>query len=89
VNEFDWSVLELTEGEYNFTLLDRAIELFVKYDLKAIDGTPTATPPNWLTENYDIDFVDRTTPRCCLALVDTTVSLLSTVVNRVRRSLAN
>jgi beta-galactosidase len=60
VNEFDWSVLELTEGEYNFTLLDRAIELFVKYDLKAIDGTPTATPPNWLTENYDIDFVDRT-----------------------------
>lgn len=60
VNEFDWSVLEPTEGHYNFTLLDKTLELFGKYDLKAIIGTPTATPPNWLTEKYDIDFVDRT-----------------------------
>lgn len=60
VNEFDWSVLEPKEGQYNFTLLDRTVELLGKYDLKAIIGTPTATPPNWLTEKYDIDFVDRT-----------------------------
>lgn len=60
VNEFDWSVLEPSEGEYNFTLLDRTLELFGKYGLKAIIGTPTATPPNWLTEKYYIDFVDRT-----------------------------
>jgi beta-galactosidase len=60
VNEFDWSVLEPSEGEYNFTVLDRTIELFAKYDIQAIIGTPTATPPNWLTEKYSIDFVDRT-----------------------------
>jgi beta-galactosidase len=60
VNEFDWSVLEPSEGQYNFTLLDRTIQLFEKYGLKAIIGTPTATPPNWLTEKYYIDFVDRT-----------------------------
>lgn len=60
VNEFDWSVVEPKEGQYNFTLLDRTIELLGKYDLKAIVGTPTATPPNWLTEKYEIDFVDRT-----------------------------
>lgn len=60
VNEFDWSVLEPSEGKYNFTLLDRTLELFGKYGLKAIIGTPTATPPNWLTEKYYIDFVDRT-----------------------------
>jgi beta-galactosidase len=60
VNEFDWSVLEPSEGQYNFTLLDRTIQLFKKYGLKAIIGTPTATPPNWVSEKYHIDFVDRT-----------------------------
>ena len=60
VNEFDWSVLEPREGEYNFTLLDKTLDLFAKYGLKAIVGTPTAAPPNWLTEKYDINFVDRT-----------------------------
>ncbi|ORY58555.1 beta-galactosidase-domain-containing protein [Pseudomassariella vexata] len=60
VSEFDWAVLEPTEGNYNFTLLDKTLELFEKYGLKAIVGTPTAGPPNWLTEKYDVDFVDRT-----------------------------
>ncbi|KAK7993007.1 hypothetical protein PG988_001801 [Apiospora saccharicola] len=60
VNEFDWSILEPSEGQYNFTLLDRTLELCGKYGLKAIVGTPTATPPNWATEKYDVDFVDVT-----------------------------
>lgn len=28
VNEFDWSVLEPREGEYNFTVLDKTLDLF-------------------------------------------------------------
>ncbi|KAK8131766.1 hypothetical protein PG984_008204 [Apiospora sp. TS-2023a] len=60
VNEFDWTILEPSEGEYNFTLLDKTLELCGRYGLKAIVGTPTATPPNWVTEKYDIDFVDVT-----------------------------
>jgi beta-galactosidase GanA len=60
VNEFDWTVLEPREGEYNFTVLDRTLGLFQKYDIQAIVGTPTAAPPNWLTEKYSVDFVDRT-----------------------------
>lgn len=52
VNEFDWGIFEPTEGQYNFTVLDRTLELFAKYGLQAIIGTPTATPPNWLTEKY-------------------------------------
>lgn len=60
VNEFDWTILEPQEGQYNFTVLDRTLELFGKYGLRAILGTPTASPPNWLTEKYDIDFVDVT-----------------------------
>lgn len=60
VNEFDWGVLEPVEGHYNFSILDRTLELFGKYGLKAFIGTPTATPPDWLWEKYSIDFVDRT-----------------------------
>lgn len=60
INEFDWALLEPTEGEYNFTVLDKTLELLERYQLKAIVGTPTAAPPNWLTEKYDVNFVDRT-----------------------------
>lgn len=60
VNEFDWTVLEPREGEYNFTILDTTLDLLQKHGLQAIIGTPTAAPPNWLTEKYDVDFVDRT-----------------------------
>lgn len=60
VNEFDWTLLEPSEGEYNFTLLDKTVELIGKYGMKAIIGTPTATPPNWATEKYDVGFVDVT-----------------------------
>ncbi|GAB7364804.1 hypothetical protein MBLNU230_g5600t1 [Neophaeotheca triangularis] len=59
VNEFDWTILEPTEGQYNFTLLDRSVELLSQYGLKIIIGTPTATPPNWVFENYNINFVDH------------------------------
>lgn len=59
VNEFEWSVLELEEGQYNFTLLDKTLDLFQKYGIKAIVGTPTAAPPNCLTEKYEVNFVDR------------------------------
>lgn len=60
VNEFDWSTLEATEGQYNFTVLDKTLDLFGKYGVKAVIGTPTASPPNWLTEKYDVNFVDVT-----------------------------
>jgi beta-galactosidase len=60
VNEFDWSVIEPAEGQYNFTLLDTTLQLFQKYGIKAIIGTPTAGPPNWVSEKYDVNFVDVT-----------------------------
>ncbi|RMY81194.1 hypothetical protein D0862_12438 [Hortaea werneckii] len=60
VAEFDWAVLEPKEGQYNFTSLDRTLELLGKYGLKAIIGTPTASPPNWVVESYQVNFVDVT-----------------------------
>lgn len=52
VAEFAWSRLEPNEGNYQLAWLDRAMDLFHKYGLQVVIGTPTATPPRWLTTNY-------------------------------------
>ena len=52
MGEGAWSVWEPEEGRYDFALFDRALELCPKHGLKAIMGTPTYTPPAWLTERY-------------------------------------
>lgn len=50
--EFSWVKLEPEEGRYDFDWLDRVIELSAKYNLKVILGTPTPTPPVWLSKKY-------------------------------------
>jgi beta-galactosidase len=52
VAEFAWSIFEPEEGVFSFDLFDRALELAHKHGLKVIVGTPTATPPAWLTHKY-------------------------------------
>ena len=52
IMEFAWSILEPEEGQYDFSLFTRALDLAHQYGLKAIVGTPTATPPAWLTHRY-------------------------------------
>ena len=52
VGEFAWSLFEPREGEYDFSLFDRFLDLAQKHGMRIIMGTPTATPPIWLTENY-------------------------------------
>jgi beta-galactosidase len=52
MGEGAWSVWEPQAGRYEFSLFDRALELCQKHGLKAIMGTPTYTPPAWLTERY-------------------------------------
>ncbi|KAI3396640.1 hypothetical protein diail_11817 [Diaporthe ilicicola] len=61
INEFDWAILEPEQGMYDFSVLDRTLELLGRYGLKAIIGTPTASPPNWLVDSYPSSmFVDVT-----------------------------
>ena len=50
--EFGWAKMEPEEGKYDFSWLDKVIELSSKYKLKVILGTPTATPPVWLSQKY-------------------------------------
>ncbi|WP_341278515.1 beta-galactosidase [Paenibacillus sp. FSL H8-0537] len=52
IAEFAWSVFEPEEGVFQFDLFDKVIDLAHKHGLKVIIGTPTATPPAWLTFKY-------------------------------------
>lgn len=52
IGEFAWALMEPEEGKFDFALFDRAIAVLAKYDIKIIFGTPTATPPKWLTQKY-------------------------------------
>lgn len=50
VAEFAWSRLEPSAGVFEFGWIKEALHLFHKYGLKVVIGTPTNTPPRWLTE---------------------------------------
>ncbi|WP_426445417.1 beta-galactosidase [Paenibacillus sp. S-38] len=50
--EFAWSIMEPEEGRFDFRFFHRVMDLAHRYGLKVILGTPTATPPAWLTHRY-------------------------------------
>lgn len=52
VFEFAWSVVEKEEGQFDFSLFDRFLELAKLKGMKVIMCTPTATPPAWLTSAH-------------------------------------
>ncbi|MBB3111142.1 beta-galactosidase [Paenibacillus phyllosphaerae] len=52
VGEFAWSIFEPEEGRFEFALFDRALDLAHAHGLQVIMGTPTATPPAWLTHKH-------------------------------------
>lgn len=52
IAEFAWNKFEPNEGEFTFEFFDEFLELCQKHGMKVILGTPTATPPAWLTSKY-------------------------------------
>ncbi len=52
VGEFAWTIFEPREGVFSFDLFDGALDLAHRHGLRVILGTPTATPPAWLTHRY-------------------------------------
>src|SRR5688572_23332047 len=49
INVFGWSNVEPRPGDYDFTTLDRIVELLHDNDIRINMGTGTASPPPWLT----------------------------------------
>ncbi|MBI5947762.1 MAG: beta-galactosidase [Chloroflexi bacterium] len=52
IAEFAWSKMEPREGHFDFGWLERAVETLGRHGIDVILGTPTATPPRWLTSAY-------------------------------------
>ncbi|WP_298836939.1 beta-galactosidase [uncultured Roseobacter sp.] len=52
IGEFAWSRIEPVPGQYDFDWLDDAIAVLSDAGLKVILGTPTCTPPVWMTERF-------------------------------------
>jgi beta-galactosidase len=60
IGEFAWSAIEPTPGTFDWAWLDRAVETLGGAGLKIVMGTPTATPPKWLIDNFpDVLPVDQ------------------------------
>ncbi|HEV3279074.1 MAG TPA: beta-galactosidase [Terriglobia bacterium] len=50
--EFAWAKMEPTEGHYDFAWLDQALKVLNAHGIKAVLGTPSASPPAWLMAKY-------------------------------------
>nr|WP_211116870.1 beta-galactosidase [Glycomyces buryatensis] len=56
---FNWGILEPAPGEYDFSDLDRMIELLHENGIGVNLGTPTSSPPAWLRQSHpEIRLVD-------------------------------
>lgn len=52
IGEFAWALMEPAQGRYAWQWLDRAIAILADAGLQVVLGTPTATPPAWLTQAH-------------------------------------
>lgn len=52
IAEFTWSLVEPSEGEFDWAWLDRAVETLGKAGLRVVMCTPTAAPPKWLIDKH-------------------------------------
>jgi beta-galactosidase len=52
IGEFAWSRYEPSRGKFDWGWLDRAMDALGKASLKIVLGTPTATPPKWLVDEF-------------------------------------
>ena len=52
VGEFAWRKMETEDGKFDFSWLHEVVEKLKDAGIGVVIGTPTATPPVWLTKKY-------------------------------------
>ena len=52
VAEFAWNKVEPEEEKFTYTFFDEFLDICLEEKMDVIFGTPTETPPAWLTEKY-------------------------------------
>lgn len=59
IAEFAWKLIEPEEDVFDFGWLDEVIDTLSREGIKVILGTPTAAPPKWLVNKYDVLIRDK------------------------------
>ncbi|MDX8046234.1 beta-galactosidase [Gracilibacillus sp. S3-1-1] len=49
---FSWSVIEIEEDQYDFTWLDKVLDILHNHGIGVSLATATASPPAWLSKKY-------------------------------------
>ena len=52
IGEFAWHRMEPTEGKFDFSFFHKVVDKAREAGIGVVLGTPTATPPRWLTKQY-------------------------------------
>lgn len=52
LNVFSWGLLQPKEDTYDFTMLDKIMDLVKKYDFKVFMATSTGAHPAWMPKKY-------------------------------------
>ncbi|MBR3300368.1 MAG: beta-galactosidase, partial [Clostridia bacterium] len=52
IGEFAWRKMEPSDGNFDFSWLHEVVDKLKAAGIGVVMGTPTATPPVWLTEKY-------------------------------------
>ena len=52
MGEFTWGLCEPEEGKYDFSWLQRVMDLLGKAGIQVVLATPTAAPPVWLARKH-------------------------------------
>lgn len=52
IGEFIWSSLEPQEGVYDFSTLEKSLDLYQENDIAVCLCIPTPTPPRWMTYSH-------------------------------------
>jgi len=95
IGEFSWGLCEPSPGKYEFSWLERVMDVMERHSIQVVLGTPTAAPPLWLTQQYpdilpvtaDGTVLHEGTRRACCLNSDAYWNAAKQIVQQMARAL--